>query len=111
MSVGAKAYKYSGRTTYAFSPLSSVESPVPPPIATTRSPAPGRFIPAFDGFRESGISPLQAFFWRYIGRGFPGIGIKQFSKSRIFRKVLEVGIIAGLVTKHRIVPDGFAQMA
>ncbi len=40
-----------------------------------------------------------------------GIGIKQFGEARIFRQMLEVGIVAGLETQRGIDADGLVQIA
>src|SRR5579864_2097873 len=96
------------RTVYCLRPLSRVERPVPPPMATTRIPRAERprFCSAGDGMRVALALPLVGGGRRKIS----GFGIKQFSKPWIVSHILEVRIVAGLETVLRIQPDGFTQV-
>src|SRR5690349_19376476 len=79
--------------TNFFSPFSSVERPVPPPIATTRR------VACADFSLEGGNAPI-VFLLLELGRFAGGyrvrarIGVEQFRKAGIFRQILEIGIIA-----------------
>src|ERR1700733_10255639 len=90
-----------GHKTKRLRPLSSVESPVPPPMATTRRP---RSRAEFSGFRDSAIlvsigvwCRLRRLFFAEVGcRGAEfgaGVWIEQFREARILRQILEIGIV------------------
>src|SRR5215471_1167825 len=103
-----------GERTKRFNPWRSVESPVPPPMATTRNPhsrvASGAAVSAvfvcigrFSGL----LSPadLAGLTWK-IGiadaQFGAGIGIQKLGEARIFRQILEIGIVARLVAQLRV---------
>src|SRR6476646_2469283 len=96
------------RTVYCLRPLSRVERPVPPPMATTRIPRAERprFCSAGDGMRVALALPLVGVRRRKIGR----LRIEQFRKPGIISHILEVRIVAGLEAVLRIQPNGFTQV-
>src|SRR5208283_4746528 len=94
-----------GERTKRFSPLSSVERPVPPPMATTRRPRSrtvfsggGRAaVLVFMGTRPRGRLRGIVHVEVAVGAQFgAGIGIQQLGETRILSQILEVGIVAGL---------------
>src|SRR5579864_8319284 len=95
------------RTVYCLRPLSRVERPVPPPMATTRIPRAER--PRFcsaGGMRVALALPLVSVGRWEIGR----LWIEQFSKPGIISHVLKVRIVAGLEAVLGIQADGFTQI-
>src|SRR5579872_311086 len=109
-----------GPRTKRLSPLRRVESPVPPPIATTRIPPADAVSGVVAGSevlvpigKESSEQLDRFFLTHHAHRSefAAGIGIKQFSKAWILGEVLEVGIIAGLEAQLRIEAERFVQTA
>src|SRR5579864_862288 len=109
----------SGVRTKRLSPLRSVESPVPPPMATTRRP---RVRPVFSSGRSSTVleSIGRSLDARLGGLGFraihvggakfrAGIGVEQLGEARIFCQILEIGIVARLETELWIQTQSLVQ--
>src|SRR5438445_7187662 len=96
------------RTVYCLRPLSKVERPVPPPMATTRIPRAERprFCSPGDGMRAALALPLFGTGRWQICR----LRIQQLSEARIVRHVLEVRVVACLEAVLRIQTDGFAKV-
>ncbi len=111
-----------GARAKRFSPLSRVERPVPPPMATTRRPR-SRVVFSSDNetqrfwfpSRESRCIRLTRFFFtegafrRRQGRQ-PGIRIQQFGEARILGQIVEVGIVARLEAQAGIQAKRLVQM-
>src|ERR1700674_2353044 len=103
-----------GQRTKRLSPLSRVESPVPPPMATTRRP---RSRAGLSGGRDSAMLVSMCcglgrlFFAEVVVRGAldAGVRIKQFGEARVLRQILEVGIVARLETQLSIQTQGLVQ--
>src|SRR5580704_11715857 len=108
-----------GESTKRFSPLSSVERPVPPPMATTRRP---RSRAVFSSEEDSAVlvciegvpaGRLRRLFFAEVAVGGAEfgarIGIEQFREARILGQVLEVGIVARLKTQLSIQTQRFVQ--
>src|SRR5271165_6852263 len=108
-----------GERTKRFNPLRSVESPVPPPIATTRRP---RSRGIFSGYRSSAVlgSITRSSAGGLHRLGFveifvggtefgAGIRIEQLREARIFCQVLEVRIVARLEAELRFQMQGLVQ--
>ena len=91
-----------------FSPCSRVESPVPPPMATTlmaRSSA-----ELLCSRHELRCRAAKSAIFRFAGRHFgAGVRIEQFGEPGVVGQVLEIGIVARLETVCRIQPNGFVQ--
>src|SRR5436305_11682570 len=75
-------------TVYFLRPLSSVERPVPPPIATTRN---SRLLRSGMGASRS-PHPLLLRVRHFATR----VGIEKLGETRIFGEVLEIRIVAHL---------------
>src|SRR5438270_5857534 len=108
-----------GERTKRFSPLSRVERPVPPPMATTRTP---RSSAAFSGERDSAVlvsiedvpaGQLHRLFFAQLafhGAEFGvGVGIEQFRKARILSQVLEIRVVPRLETQLSVQTQGLVQ--
>ena len=115
-----------GVSAKRLSPLSRVERPVPPPMATTRRP---RCASSSPGTRDrrfwfpSGklvfealtncvdlkrfVFPERAFRRSHVGSG---IRVQQLGKARVFGQVVEVGVIARLVAQAGIQAQRLLQM-
>src|SRR5580704_10173224 len=89
------------RATKCFNPRSSIESPVPPPMATTRTP-PGAAVDCgflfFIGI-ASPWSELEA--QRDSGAGGFALGVEQFGKAGIFLQKRKIFVVAGVVAVFR----------
>src|SRR5258708_404292 len=104
-----------GATVYCFNPFSSVERPVPPPMATTRSPRPGRplFWALFKEslFKEPWLKKHPSTFILVLGgRQIAGLGVEHLREAWIVCHVLEVGIVLRLEAVLRIQADSVRQM-
>src|SRR5215469_422258 len=116
-----------GVATKRFRPFSSVERPVPPPIATTRK---SRVRALFSRMAQSAsLVSIRNFLALRLDRFLlanrigrfqvsPGIGIEQFGKPRVLGKVLEVRVISRLESQLRFqtescieVPQGIFDVA
>src|ERR1700681_2114239 len=89
------------RATYCFSPRSSIESPVPPPIATTRTP-PGPAVRSRVPF-FIGIASLWSELAAQLDSGAGGFafGVEQFGKAGIFLQEREIFVVARVVAVFR----------
>src|SRR5260370_35683473 len=85
-----------------------VESPVPPPTATTRNP---RLVSLLFGSKLDGMDLTSALLrFETRGRQVRGLGVEQFGETRIIRHVLKIGIIARLKPVRWVQSDGLAQV-
>src|SRR5215469_1764246 len=109
-----------GEGTNFLSPLSKVDRPVPPPIATTRRPPVCAVLSCVE-YSAALISillvlgvELEGFFLAELTRSLKfgsWIGIQQLGKAGILGEILEVGVVACLETQLWVQPKGFVQMA
>src|SRR4029077_4660910 len=109
-----------GAMTKRFRPFSSVESPVPPPMATTRK---SRVRAVFSrtanpaglvSIKDVLALSLDRFLFANRIVGFQictGIGIEQFRETRILGQVLEVRIVSRLEAQLSIQTESFIEMA
>src|SRR5579862_3959686 len=89
------------RATYCFSPRSSIESPVPPPIATTRTP-PWPTVRCRVLFFIGGASLWsEVVAQQVLGAGSFALRVEQFSKAGIFLQKREIFVVAGVVAVFR----------
>src|SRR5579864_2732147 len=110
----------SGVPTNFFSPLSRVERPVPPPIATTRRPRSRADLS--DGGHSTVLLCIEETPQGWLRRlvlevafrrinFLAGIRIQQLGEAWILDQILEVGIVPRLETQLRIEVEGFIQTA
>src|SRR5579864_513623 len=106
----------SGVPTNFFSPLSRVERPVPPPIATTRRPRSRADLS--DGGHSTVLLCIEETPQGWLRRlvlevafrrinFLAGIRIQQLGEAWILDQILEVGIVPRLETQLRIEVEGF----
>src|SRR5258708_14879951 len=100
----------SGVTTYRFSPRSSVDKPVPPPMATTRSSFSLDSAKFGDAMREVSYPSLNERCYSLDAREGLDLRIKQLRKARIVRHILKVRIRTRLNPVPRILSDCLRQM-
>ena len=86
--------------------LRRVDSPVPPPMATTRKLRAPANAGVIADVRHVQLAEFPNLFFRRKPEFATRVGIKQFGKTRVFREILEIGIVARLKAQGGIQADG-----